>query len=39
MKNLEGRSVLRTDINGWIEISTDGNEMWVLVQRQLPDNE
>jgi competence protein ComEC len=39
IKNLEGRSVLRTDVNGWIEISTDGTEMWVLVQRQPPESE
>ncbi|MGE5073448.1 MAG: ComEC/Rec2 family competence protein, partial [Anaerolineae bacterium] len=34
LEALAGRSVLRTDINGWIDVSTDGNQMWVDVQRQ-----
>jgi len=34
LENLAGRSILRTDVNGWIDVSTDGTEMWVLVQRQ-----
>ncbi len=31
---LAGRSVLRTDRNGWIEITTDGKQMWVEVERK-----
>ena len=34
---LAGRSVLRTDINGWIDVSSDGTQMWVSVERQTPD--
>ncbi|MBN2386330.1 MAG: ComEC/Rec2 family competence protein [Anaerolineales bacterium] len=30
---LEGRSLLRTDRHGWIEISTNGLEFWVDVER------
>jgi competence protein ComEC len=30
---LGGYSLLRTDQNGWIQISTDGQQMWVAVQR------
>jgi beta-lactamase superfamily II metal-dependent hydrolase len=31
---LEGYSFLRTDRNGWIDVSTDGTEMRVEVERQ-----
>jgi competence protein ComEC len=31
------RSVLRTDINGWIDVATDGKQMWVTVQRKTPE--
>jgi len=31
---LDGYPVLRTDRNGWIEITTDGSRMWVASQRQ-----
>jgi competence protein ComEC len=31
---LEGYNLLRTDLNGWIEIFTDGNQMWVQVERR-----
>ena len=31
---IEDYSLLRTDSNGWIEVSTDGSEMWVEVERQ-----
>ncbi len=34
LEALGGRSVLRTDRNGWIDVSTDGKEMWVNVQRR-----
>jgi len=33
---LEGYSLLRTDRNGWISISTDGNEMRVEAERETP---
>jgi beta-lactamase superfamily II metal-dependent hydrolase len=31
---LAGITLLRTDRNGWIEVSTDGVGMWVDVQRK-----
>ncbi len=31
---LEGITLLRTDQNGWIDISTDGQGMWVEVERK-----
>jgi competence protein ComEC len=31
---LQGYSVLRTDCNGWIELSTDGEQMWVEVEKR-----
>jgi competence protein ComEC len=31
---LAGRSLLRTDLNGWIEVKTDGKEMWVRVEKK-----
>jgi competence protein ComEC len=31
---LEGYTVLRTDCNGWIELSTDGKQMWVEVEKK-----
>jgi len=30
----EGYTLLRTDLNGWIHISTDGEQMWVEVERE-----
>jgi competence protein ComEC len=30
---LEGRNVLRTDLNGWIELTTDGEHLWAEVER------
>jgi len=30
---LSGYSVLRTDRNGWVEISTDGRQMWTATQK------
>jgi hypothetical protein len=27
-------TLLRTDQSGWIEVSTDGEQMWVEVQRK-----
>jgi competence protein ComEC len=34
LEALEGYNLLRTDQNGWIEISTDGKQMWVEVERK-----
>ena len=31
---LAGRSVLRTDLNGWIEVMTDGKQMWIQVEKK-----
>jgi competence protein ComEC len=31
---LSGYSVLRTDLNGWIEVMTDGKQMWVRDERK-----
>ena len=30
---VEGYTLLRTDKNGWIELSTDGEEMWVEAEK------
>jgi len=34
LEALEGYNLLRTDQNGWIEISTDGRQMWVELERK-----
>jgi len=34
LDELKGTSLLRTDQNGWIEITTNGRAMWVDVQKQ-----
>lgn len=31
---LEGYHLLRTDQNGWIEITTDGEQIWVEVEKK-----
>jgi competence protein ComEC len=31
-----GYPLLRTDRNGWIHLSTDGEQMWVEVERKIP---
>jgi competence protein ComEC len=33
LKALEGSTILRTDTNGWIELKTDGDRLWVEVER------
>jgi competence protein ComEC len=33
LEALAGTTVLRTDVNGWIHISTDGGRMWTEVER------
>jgi len=30
---LAGHSLLRSDQNGWVEITTDGEQMWTMVER------
>jgi beta-lactamase superfamily II metal-dependent hydrolase len=34
LQSLQGYSILRTDLNGWIEVSTDGEQMWVEVEKK-----
>ncbi len=34
LEALQGYTLLRTDINGWIDVSTDGKEMRVEVERE-----
>jgi len=34
LDELTGTTLLRTDWNGWIEVSTDGNGMWVDVEKK-----
>jgi beta-lactamase superfamily II metal-dependent hydrolase len=34
LEALEGYNMLRTDENGWIQITTDGKQMWVEVERR-----
>jgi beta-lactamase superfamily II metal-dependent hydrolase len=31
---IQDYSVLRTDRNGWIELSTDGEKMWIEVEKR-----
>jgi competence protein ComEC len=31
---LKGYNLLRTDHNGWIELTTDGEQLWVAVERE-----
>lgn len=34
MDSLQGYNILRTDVNGWIKISTNGEQMWLESQRK-----
>ena len=34
LRAIEGDSLLRTDQNGWLQLSTDGEQMWVEVERR-----
>jgi len=34
LESVEGYDLLRTDQNGWVEITTDGQRMWVNVERE-----
>jgi len=40
LKAIEDYPTLRTDYNGWIEVTTDGGEMWFDVEKQIqvPEN-
>ena len=33
LETTEGYQLLRTDLNGWIDVSTDGSQMWVSVEK------
>jgi len=35
LETLEDYALLRTDVNGWISIATDGTQMWVEAERDL----
>jgi competence protein ComEC len=37
LETLAGTTVLRTDVNGWIQLTSDGNQLWVEVERTPPD--
>jgi beta-lactamase superfamily II metal-dependent hydrolase len=39
MNTIKDYDLLRTDQNGWIEVTTDGTKMWVNVERQQPNKE
>jgi len=34
LESIEDYALLRTDQNGWIEIATNGERMWVNVERK-----
>jgi beta-lactamase superfamily II metal-dependent hydrolase len=34
LEAVAGYPLLRTDVNGWIELTTDGEQMWVEVERK-----
>lgn len=36
LKRLQGYPLLRTDLNGWIHLQTDGEQMWVEVEKNPP---
>lgn len=33
LEHMAGYSLLRTDVHGWIEITTDGRQMWIDVEK------
>jgi hypothetical protein len=33
LETVQGYTLLRTDYNGWIELTTDGEQMWVRAAR------
>jgi beta-lactamase superfamily II metal-dependent hydrolase len=34
LESVKEYDLLRTDLNGWIEVTTDGTQMWVNVERK-----
>ena len=34
LETLQGYNLLRTDRNGWIELVTDGEQLWVEVEKR-----
>jgi competence protein ComEC len=34
LETVDGRNMLRTDRNGWVEVSTDGEQLWVEVEQR-----
>ena len=34
LQAIEGYNLLRTDQNGWIELTTDGEHLWVEAERE-----
>ena len=34
LQAISGYSLLRTDLNGWIELVTDGENMWIEVEKE-----
>jgi len=36
LESLKDYDLLRTDQNGWVEVTTNGEQMWVNVERQSP---
>jgi beta-lactamase superfamily II metal-dependent hydrolase len=35
LQAMQGYTLLRSDQNGWVQLSTDGEQMWVEVKRKL----
>ncbi|MCJ7709035.1 MAG: hypothetical protein MUO38_15640, partial [Anaerolineales bacterium] len=33
LSTLSGTTLLRTDLNGWIELTTDGEQLWAEAER------
>jgi len=34
LRTLQGRTLLRADLNGWVKLSTDGEKLWVEMERR-----
>jgi competence protein ComEC len=34
LESVDGYNLLRTDLNGWVKLSTDGEQMWIEVERK-----
>jgi beta-lactamase superfamily II metal-dependent hydrolase len=39
LESLKDYQLLRTDQNGWVEITTDGERMWVSVERKVEETQ